>query len=78
MSPSRLKPDTPIEYRTASGRWIRGVFLRRRPAKGPTPAVNWVRFPGYAGLYGPEDDGTCQISDHDLARRGRIARGGAQ
>ncbi len=77
MKPARLEPNTPIIYRTADGRWIEGIFLRRQPAKGPTPAVNWVRFPCFAGLAGPDDDGTCQIGDYDLSRRGRIARGGA-
>jgi len=47
---------------TASEHWIRGTLLRRQPPRGPPPAVNWMRFPGYAGLYGSEDDGTCQIS----------------
>ncbi len=75
MKPARLAPNTPIEYLCiASGRWISGVFLRRQPRRGPTPAVNWVQFPCYAG---PDHDGTCQISDYDLSRRGRIARGGA-
>jgi hypothetical protein len=47
-------------------------FVRRVPAQQGRAAVNFLRFPDYAGLEGPDDDGTCAMSDYDLSRRGEL------
>lgn len=78
MKPSTLrKGDWLIVLDTLGGE-RRAQFIRRVPARGKgCPARNLLRFPDFAGLDGPDDDGTCTMSDYDLSRRGRLA-GGAQ
>jgi hypothetical protein len=49
------------------------IFIRRIPRQNGRPAVNLLRFPDFAGLHGLDDDGTCEMSDYDLARLGRYA-----
>lgn len=76
MKPSQLKPGQRLMFRPSlgDGQERLAVFVRREPARGKgRPAKNIVRFPDFEGLDGPEDDGTCQISDYDLARQGRYA-----
>lgn len=76
MRPSTLKPGQPLMVSCplggAESRERRAYFVRREPARGKgQPAKNFLRFPEYAGLDGPDDDGTCQISDYELSRRAR-------
>lgn len=55
-----------------SGETRTAYFMRRVPAQQGRPAANYLRFPDYAGLNGPDDDGTCEMSDYDLSRRGEL------
>ena len=74
MRPSTLKPGTKLKIKCIFGQGdYTGFFVRREPAKGKgIPAVNYVRFPAFEGLNGPNDDGTCQMSDYELSRRGEV------
>jgi hypothetical protein len=48
-------------------------FIRREPARGKgCPATNWIRSHEWRGANGPDDDGTCTISDYELSRRARL------
>lgn len=70
MRPSTLRQGERITYHGYTESF-QAVFIKRIPAKGKgCPAVNFIRIPAFAGLNGADDDGTCQISDYDLARRG--------
>ncbi|MEO1902632.1 MAG: hypothetical protein ABGX87_12820 [Alcanivorax sp.] len=76
MKPSELKPGQRLMIRPSLGDDGERLafFVRREPARGKgAPAKNFVRFPDFEGLDGPEDDGTCQMSDYHLARQGRYA-----
>ena len=75
MRPSMLKPGQPLMVICPLGAELRErlvYFVRREPARGKgQPAKCFLRFPDYAGLDGPDDVGTCQISDYELSRRAR-------
>jgi len=71
VRPSKLKPGMELRVIDSFGEARTAFFVRREPRRYGHPAVNYVRFPDYAGLDGPEDDGTCQMSDYDLSRRGQ-------
>ncbi|PKM17443.1 MAG: hypothetical protein CVV11_19990 [Gammaproteobacteria bacterium HGW-Gammaproteobacteria-15] len=74
MRPSKLKPGAKILYTFFGNEEREGIFIRRQPSERfRQPAVNFIRFPHLAGVDGPQDDGTCQISDYDLSRKGRQA-----
>ncbi len=74
MRPTKLKHGNKLLIRPALGTESHiGFFVRREPARGGRKAVNYVRFPDYAGLNGPSDDGTIPMSDYDLSRRGEYA-----
>jgi len=73
MRPTTLKPGDRLSIRMPLSSRETAYFVKRRPAAGGRPAVNLLRFPAYAGLNGPDDDGTCGMSDYDLSRRGEIA-----
>jgi len=64
MKPSKVKPEQKIRIH---GRIA--IFIRRYPAEAGRPAINVIRVPDYAGLSGPNDDGSCQISDYDFSRK---------
>ena len=48
-------------------------FVKRIPAQPGGQAINLVRFPAFEGLNGYNDDGTCQMSDQELAKCGEYA-----
>ncbi|MCO1335341.1 hypothetical protein MO867_13465 [Microbulbifer sp. OS29] len=74
MRPSQLKAGDQIQYRSIFGTERVAIFQKRIPSRGKgQPAKNYLRFPEFAGLNGPDDDGTCVVSDYDLSRRGRLA-----
>lgn len=74
MRPSKLKAGEKLLIKPAFGTQnSTAYFVRRVPAGCGRKAVNYLRFPGYAGLNGPDDDGTCEMSDYDLSRRGEYA-----
>ena len=65
MRPSTLKRGEKVWVRTAFSVQP-AYFVRRLPAQGGRRAVNYLRFPAFAGA---ADDGTCEMSDHEVARR---------
>lgn len=75
MRPSRTKPGTALLLypSTGAGTPQSALFVRREPAEGGRSAVNYIRIPAQAGLNGPDDDGTCTMSDYDLRRRRAVA-----
>lgn len=74
MKPSQVKPgDKLLISPVGVGRATTAFFVRRIPASQGRKAINLVRFPDFAGLDGPDDDGTTEMSDYDLSRRGRLA-----
>ena len=73
MRPSQIKPGTQLTIQMIGGSTKTAHFIKRIPAEGGRMAVNYLRFPEYAGLNGPDDDGTCEMSDYDLSRRGQHA-----
>ena len=68
MRPSTLKAGERVRVRGAFS-VPTAYFVRRRPAQGGRRPVNYLRFPGYAGMHGPADDGTCEMSDYEVSRR---------
>ncbi len=71
MKPSTLKYGEKLRIKPALGTTTEtAYFVRRTPARPGRKAVSYVRFPEFAGLNGPDDDGTCEMSDYDLSRRG--------
>ena len=75
MKPSKLKPGNRLVVSTSLGAKETAYFVRREPAPRPgRKAVNYLRFPGFAGQNGPGDDGTCQMSDYDVSRRVEAAK----
>ena len=68
MRPSTIRPGEKVWVRSAFGVQP-AYFVRRRPAQGGRQAVNYLRFPGYAGMEGPEDDGSCEMSDYEVSLR---------
>ncbi|MBL3601602.1 MAG: hypothetical protein JMN25_17350 [gamma proteobacterium endosymbiont of Lamellibrachia anaximandri] len=75
MRPSTIKPGTPLNIAPlfGGGQSLTAVFIKRTPARGRFMAINYLRFPAYAGIHGPDDDGTIQMSDVDLSNHGHIA-----
>lgn len=74
MKPSRIKAGQKLTIQPAIGSENKvAFFIKRIPAQRGCKAVNYLRFPAFAGLDGPYDDGTCQMSDYDLSRRGSYA-----
>lgn len=75
MKPSKIKPNQKLLIKPCLGGSESRIafFVKRLPSISGRPAVNFVRFPDYAGLNGSHDDGTCQMSDYDLSRRGKLA-----
>jgi len=69
MKPSKLKPGKRILLTGSDQRQREAVFIRRHPAQGGRKAINIIRVPDFAGLEGPNDDGTCTISDYDFSRK---------
>lgn len=67
MKPSKIKPGEKLSVQT--GFAVRSAyFVRRVPAQGGRKAVNYLRFPDFAGMEGPEDDGVCEMSDYEVSR----------
>lgn len=75
MKPSKITAGTKLLVTSSLGNEkLTAYFIRRVPAKGRgCPAVNYLRFPAFAGMDGPKDNGVCQMSDYDLSRRGEYA-----
>ncbi len=74
MRPSKIKPGTKLKINSTYGAKSEiGYFIKRYPAECGRKAFSLIRFPAYAGLNGGEDDGTSQMSDYDLSRRGEFA-----
>ena len=75
MKPASLRPGTRIRVLPTSpgGETLAAVFVRRVPRSGGRPAYSLVRFSVYAGLPSADADGTIQMSDYDLSRRGVVA-----
>ena len=71
MRPSQLQSGDKLAITTASGMRT-AYFIDRIPAEAGQ-AVNLLRFPCYAGLNGPDDNGTCEMSDYELSRRANYA-----
>ena len=75
MKPSKIKRGQKLLIKAALGtESLTAFFVKRIPAQCGRKAINLVRFPEYEGLMSPEDDGTCEMSDYDLSRRGEFAR----
>ena len=72
MKPSQLKKCAKLAIKNASGVKI-AFFIARIPAESGQKAMNLLEFPAYAGLNGPDDNGTCEMSDGDLSRRAEYA-----
>ena len=74
MKPSKLKPNQKITVKlsTSSSRRV-AYFVRRIPAECGRKAVNFLRFPDFAGMNGPDDKGICEMSDYELSRLGEVA-----
>ena len=68
MRPSTLKAGERVRVRGAFGVQP-AYFVRRRPAQAGRPAGNYLRCPAHAGMHGPADDGTCEMSDYEVSRR---------
>ena len=74
MKPSKIKAGQKLKVQSSLGNEeMTAFFIKRMPAQCGQKAVNFLRFPDLAGLDGPDDDGTCQMSDYDLSRRGSYA-----
>lgn len=74
MKPSQLRQGDKLSIKSAFGEQTEiAFFIRRIPAEAGQNAVNYLRFPSYAGLDAPDDNGTCVMSDYDLSRRGEYA-----
>lgn len=70
MRPSTIRPGTKLIVRLALGSGsLIAYFVKRIPAECGRKAINYLRFPDFAGQDGLEDDGTCQMSDYDVSRR---------
>ena len=72
MRPMQLKAGDEVLVQMFCGRERKATFLRRVPsarAIGGSKAVNYFRFPDFAGLNGLEDDGTCEMSDYQVSRQ---------
>lgn len=68
MRPSTIRPGEKVWVRTAFSAQA-AYFVRRQPAQGGRQAVNYLRFPAFAGMDGAEDDGICEMSDYEVSRR---------
>lgn len=76
MRPTTIRPGERVSVQTGLGT-ATTYFVRRVPAQCGRKAVNYLRFPDYAGMDGPNDDGTCEMSDYDVSRRVQPCGGGA-
>ena len=72
MKPAQLKKGDKLAIKSASGEKI-AFFFCRFPAEAGQKAMNLLRFPCYAGLNGLDDNGTCEMSDFGLSKRGEYA-----
>lgn len=74
MKPLKLKQGDKLLIKGAfEGQTETAFFIRRIPAEAGRKAINYLRFPGYAGVNGPDDNGTCEMTDYDLSRLGEYA-----
>ena len=73
MKPSQLKAGAKLNIKSAFGGHNTAYFIKRVPAEPGRKATNYLRFPEFAGLDSPDDDGICQMSDYDLSRQGEYA-----
>ena len=72
LKPTQVKPNAMLNVHFAQHQRT-GYFVKRIPADSGRPAINYVRFPDFAGIRGEDDDGTCEMSDYFLSRRGEYA-----
>lgn len=64
VKPTTMKPGQQI---VCNGRVM--TFLRRIKAYCGRPAENWFQCDDYRGLYGPNDDGRCTMSDYRVVQQ---------
>lgn len=69
MRPTMLRRGDQVSVRTLGGLERIAFFVRRERAEKGRPAKNFLRFPDFAGINGPDDDGTCEMSDYDVSRK---------
>ena len=71
MRPTQLNPGDEVLVQAISGETRKATFLRRVPSARTigSQAVNYLRFPDFAGMNGPDDDGTCEMSDYQVSRQ---------
>ncbi len=75
MRPSKIKAGRKLKIQPSlgGGEDRMAYFIKRIPAQCGRKAENYLRFPDFAGLDGPDDNGTCVMSDYDLSRNGKYA-----
>lgn len=75
MRPSQIKPGTKLLWPCGLGGQERIVeFIKRVPGTNGRLAENYVRVSEFAGLNGPDDDGTVVMNDWQIARQCRSYR----
>ena len=75
MNPSKIKEGQKLKIQTNAGGERTAYFIERIAGTNGTmsKAINFVRFPDFAKLDGPDDDGIVQMSDKALSERGQYA-----
>lgn len=69
MKPTSLKKNDRVKIIHPIGDPVIGIFEERKPRAPGRKAYNIIRVNEYAGLDGPDDDGTVIMSDYDVSRR---------
>lgn len=69
MRPTSLRAGDKVIVTLFGGKQSTAVFIRRDPACCGRKAASYFRFPAFAGQNGPDDDGTCPMSDYDVSRK---------
>ncbi len=73
MKPTSLKKNDRVKIINIMGNPVIGTFKERIPRALGRKAYNVIRVNEYAGLNGPDDDGTVIMSDYDVSRRCELA-----
>jgi len=70
---NRIRPGSKmILFSNIGGQEYVVEFLKRDPRQSGRPARNYVRGDAFAGLNGPDDDGTVVLSDQEIAKNCRL------